>query len=364
MHKIADVAMASRPHRWKALAAVTAALLVPACGSPSFRASVGEFGTLTKASSTAFDQRLDAIGRAEAERVRAELAATRSDLRFSDGCALLMNPRGDVEEDDDAGNGDVARTAPRAAGPATARPLCEVGVFQGAGRPLQRLPETPRFAHIRSLTAALASYGASLALLAGDTQDQQKEFATAVGGVATSVAGLDAAIRDALGAQPGTSARDLGAIANLASRLGNLYLEHRRDRTLRQVIIAADPFIQDAVRLLTGASAAGDLFELQAAHGRLRAAREAADPNRPANAGPALRVAQDRLFEAVAAYNNLAVPSRGFVAIGAAHRDLAAAARAGASEADLLRAIQTLLDLASTTHQTITTLRGDGGTGQ
>jgi hypothetical protein len=70
-----------------------------------------------------------------------------------------------------------------------------------------------------------------------------------------------------------------------------------------------------------------------------------------------VRRAQDALFAAVEKYNGYRSDRRRFLAIGEAHTKLVEAARAGASLKELQEALEAVLDLASTVHETVKVLQ-------
>ncbi|HEX2764437.1 MAG TPA: hypothetical protein VHM92_11445 [Allosphingosinicella sp.] len=302
-------------------AALAAALLLSACVNPAFRDSVGEYGALTKAAAAQQNARTAAVAADEEERLRAELAANRADLR-------LENCEPDAE--------GVAEGKP---------PRCTLVLKGGAA-----IEEAPSFANVAALTGALSSYADNLILLAADPKDDQRSFSESISGLATSLGGLDGAVRKATGAAPGNAAPKLEAVAALVAQGGNMYFAQRRAAALKRIVIAADPVVQSAARLLSGVDGAllsyyrNDLYKsVQAAQGH--ATRLV---NTPEASVEDIRAAQDALFAKVAAYNALGSDTLRFQAIGEAHAKLAAAARRGASAGEMKAAIEAVLELAGT----------------
>ena len=115
-------------HRRTALAFGIAATLT-GCINTAYRDSVGEFGTLTKASVAVQDQRLTALAAAESERIHQALADNHVDLRLSPQCAqLLLAP-------------DPSPTAP----------LAPCTLIDATGKPIEKIPT---YSNIKALDQA------------------------------------------------------------------------------------------------------------------------------------------------------------------------------------------------------------------
>jgi hypothetical protein len=316
----------------KAVAVAATLICLSGCINTAYRDSVGQFGTLTKASVAVQDERLTALTADEQERIHAALAANHVDLRFSTDCTLLLLPP------------DPAATAPRA--PCT---LVDIN-----NKPIERVPT---YANIKALGQALSDYSDNLILLAADTTKDQEAFSTSVTGLATSLGNLDGAIRKATGAAPGTTGAKIGAIASIVAKAGGLFLAAERGRVLKKIVIAADPLVQEATGLLADVDDRLDLYD---SAGLLKAATEAqVNASRLASNGASpddLRAAQDVLFARVADYNARSGEQQRYLAIGVAHGKLAEAARSG-SNVDFEAAINAVLDLASVTSSAIETLK-------
>jgi hypothetical protein len=343
-------ARASRLHKWTTTAAI--ALAVSGCVSPAFRTSVGQFGTVTKAAATAQNQRLAAVTANEEERIRSDLVRNRIVLRFDQTCSERL-----------AAAAAEAAAPPAPAAPATPpspEPECRLVPLHGDA-PVE---QAPRFEHIIALSGALSAYSDSLIALTADSTTDQKAFATSLSGLATSLGGLDAAIRAAVGEPAGQASAQFGEVAKLIAEAGNLYFAFERDRQLRNIIIKANPIVQHAVRLLSGAD--GDLTLNE----RTRLMRllddaegQVSDAINHKASDAALRAAEDRLFQRLAAYNNHGANLQGFAAIGVAHDQLAtaAAAHSTASLQSAIEAIGALVHLATTAQQTVTSLNQNTG---
>lgn len=303
---------------------VLLALGMSGCVSPAYRNTVGQFGAITSASVMAEDARLDALGAAETERIHAALAADRVDLRLSPDCAQRLALR-------QAGAGGGA-AAP-----------CHLVARGGAS-----VDDTPRFAHIRALGAALADYADNLVALAADATADRAAFATSVSGLAASLGHLDGAVRDATGAPPAGSHAMLDAVATVAGKAGGLLLAAERARVLKRIVLNGDPIVQQAVAVLADVDDRLGLYDLSGLALKLQAAQDAASRLAATGAPPErLRPAQDALFAALDAYDGIGADQARYAAIGMAHAKLAAAARCGAGPAELHDAILAVLDLAA-----------------
>jgi hypothetical protein len=318
---------------WLLLAAAT----LSACVNPALRDAIGEYGALTKAAAAQQNARVLALAAEEQERIRAGLAENRVDLRLKADCAarLLTDP---------AGGRDA--------------PACTLVAVGG-----KEIEKAPAFANILALSGALSSYADNLIALAADSSQEQAALGQAVQALGTSLGNLDGAVRTATGGTPGGSSAKIGAVATLLADAGNLYLAQRRAAALKRIVIAADPIVQEAAGLLSGADDRLQLYyrgELSAA--LLRAQDNAsAVAASPTAATSDVRAAQDALFQALAAYNDQGADTLRYKAIGEAHSRLATAARRGASAAELAAAIEAVVQLAATADRTIHTL--DGGRG-
>ena len=316
-------------------------LMLAGCVNPTYRDTVGQFGAITRAHVTAQDARLVALSADETERVRAGLAADHVDLRLSADCAQRLALQS-------VDSGTTAAAAP---------PPCRLVAVGGAA-----IEDAPAFTNIRALGVALSEYSDALIALAADTSQDRAAFADAVGGLATAIGGLDGAVRSVTHARPAASHEQLNAVAALVGKAGGLLLAAERVRMLKRIILAGDPVVQRAVGLLSDVDDRLGLYDLSGLALKLQAAQQTAS-RLAATGAPVeqLRPAQDELFAALADYNHAGTDQAHYAAIGVAHAKLAAAARKGASAAELQAAILAVLDLAAQTRAVVTTPRSDGG---
>lgn len=323
----------------KLVLAGAASLALAGCVNPAFRETTGQLGAITKATVSQQNERLAAIAADEAERIRAELAANRRQLVLDPACGL-----------------EVALDGP----PAEPGPECKLLISGAAPAPIE---QAPRYQNILDLSDALNLYADGLIALAADASEDEAAFAKSLSGLASSLGTLDGAIQKATGAKAADRSDKYGAVATLVAEAGSLYFAHQRNRALKRIVLAGDPLVQEAVVLLSGAGAGIDLYGREALLRKLTAAQRraqdtAADPGQSVEA---VRAAQDKLFAALAAYNSYGSDRRRFGEVGIAHGKLAAAARSGASLAEMKAAVEAVVKLASTTRTTIDTLTAKSG---
>lgn len=312
-------------------------LLLSACSSTGFQSSIGEFGKLTSAASNEQATSLVRITQYEAERIRAQQAASHIDLRLQANCAAVLTVVSVKEAPDDR--------SPQPCG------------FVAADK--RELEQPPQFSNIIALSKGLNSYAESLVELASDRDSDNKAFTSSVTGLATSLGGLDAAVQKATGADESHSSEKLGAIASLVDEAGRLYFAHQRNAALRKIIIAADPFVQDAARLLSGADQRIDLYDRAGlAQDLLKAQKHQSEI--AASASPEeLRAAQEKMYDLLTAFTQRGEGTERFIAIGKAHAKLAKAAAAGAKPAEIKEAILALIQLAGTIDKTADAFSSD-----
>ena len=323
--------------RWRQVLLPGVALLsLTGCINTAYRDSIGEFGTLTKASVAVQDQRLTALAAAESERIHQALADNHVDLRLSPQCAQLL-------------------LAPNPTATATPAPCTLV---DATGKPIEKIPT---YSNIKALDQALSDYADNLILLAADTTEDQAAFSDSVNGLATSLGNLDGAIRKATGAPPGSSGPKIGAIATVVAKAGGLLLAAERGRVLKKIIIAGDPLVQEATALLGDVDDRLNLYDgtalLQAALAAQAQASRLAATGAPPDQ---VRAAQDALFARVADFNARSIEQQRYLAIGKAHAGLAQAARTG-NTIDFEAAISAVIDLASVTHGAVQALKTKEG---
>lgn len=316
-----------------ALAAAAGALVLAGCVDPGFRTSVGQFGTVTKTTVAAQDQRLAALVAAERERIHAGFAADRVDLRIDPACAAAVQ-----------------------ADPSAPAPPC--GLVRADGKPLDQPPPT---AHIVALGAALSAYADQLIALAADPDQDRQAFTASVAKLGTSLGGLEAALRQASGGKATGGDQRLGAVAAVVAAAGNLALTAHRDHVLRRIVIEADPIVQKAAGFLADAQRQVAAYNRADLFGQLQAAQQQATRLAATGAAPAdLRAAQDHLFDTLAAFNAYGTDFAPFEAIAAAHHRLAQAA-AKTSPAAMASAIQSIIALAGTIEANAAAIRATPG---
>jgi hypothetical protein len=333
-----DRSFASR--RSAGLLALTAtALIASGCVSPAFRESVGQFGTLTKAAVADQSQRLSAVIAEDETRIRADLAANHRDLRLDPDCGDTVNSE-------------------------VLGPAGQCRIITPDHHPIE---QPPQIEHVVALNTALTNYSDNLIALAADSSQDQATFTTSVNRLATSLGKLQSELTQALqtggpSQQPApgaaTAQQSLGAVAAVVAEVGNLYLAYRRNQVLRRIVIQADPIVQNAVGYLLHLEMAIREAERTTLYLRLTAADQhaiaVAHDSHATNEDVA--AAQKGLFDSLAAYNNYDERLVRLRAIAEAHGRLAAAARAGASPAQMAAAIEAVLHLAGTIHTSVATL--------
>ena len=334
-----------RRRTWFAAGFAVAALALAGCVNPAFRDSVGEYGALTKASAAQQNARVAAVAADEEERIRADLAARRVDLRLDRKCALTL-----------------AEASAGVPGDATAAAPVTCTLVERGGTPVE---QAPGFANIIGLTGALSNYADNLILLASDSSADQAAFGSSVTALGNSLGGLDAAVRKAAGAEPATAGPQISAVASLMAEAGSLYFEQRRGRILKAIVIRADPIVQQATNLLSGVDDRLQLYYRADLARTLLATQDAASAvaASPASSEVDVRAAQDKLFATLAQYNAQGADTLRFQAIGAAHAKLAQAARKGASAQEMAAAIEAIIHLAGTADATVNAFKDDGGHG-
>lgn len=317
-----------RLHKRMLVLTTASALVLSGCISPAFRESVGQFGAATKAAMTGEAERLGRVRESEVNRQRDEVARSGANLEVerTPDCTALRQGQGTGE--------------------------CRL--VRGDGVALRRIVQS---ANTIALGNALANYSDSLVALAADSTADQAAFTNSVTAVGTSLSNLNNAIRAATGAPEEDLSAPVGAIARLVAELGNLYFQHRRNVVLRRVITEGAPAVSRAIGLMRRAATAAAGYERALLNARLLAA-EAHDDDvmgRPADL-EARREAQRGLFESVNALNRYDTRLRLFHTLSEAHDKLVAAARSGASSAEILAALQAAIQLATTVRATVAAL--------
>lgn len=323
---------------WPLALAGAASLVLGACVNPAFRETTGQFGAVTKAAVSQQNERLAVIAANEAERIRADLAANRRQLVLDPACGLEVAL-------------DEAAPAPE----------CKLLISgQPSATPIE---QAPRYQNILDLSDALNGYADGLIALTADASKDDAAFAKSLSGLASSLGTLDGAIQKATDAKPTDRSAKFGAVATLVAQAGSLYFAHQRNKALKRIVLAGDPLVQEAVALLSGVGSSIDLYDRKGLLTKLTKAQDLAEEAALDNSQSvaAVRAAQDDLFTALAAYNSYGADRRRFAEIGVAHAKLAAAARRGASLAEMKAAVEAVVKLASTARTTIETLQAKSG---
>lgn len=304
------------------------------CTTSRFTQAAGELGSLTKSAAEQQNQRLSAVAADEKERYHQSLADTKANLKITDCAQTLAGDTPDTSE-------------PRA------KPFkrCRIVERRGPSDFAELVPDT-RFENISALNAALVGYAEGLVQLAADASKDSQTFTGSVNKLASSLAGLEGAVRKVSGTEDSGAAAKLTAIGSLVAKAGNMYFAARRQAVLKQLIIEGDPLVQRAVAILGDADSQLDLYDRVPLYSSVIDAQRMADEALAAGNPPAIRATQDKLFSAVEKFNGYRVDRSRFAAISAAHSKLVEAARSGATVAELQQAIIAVLDVASTVGET------------
>lgn len=316
---------------------MTGAMLLLAtsgCSTTRFTQTAGQFGALTRSAAEQQNEGLGAVAADEIERYRQSLAETKTELRFRD-CARTL---ADVPPDPESA---LVKPFPR----------CRLTERVSQGEFRELAPDV-RFENITTLNSALVDYASGLVLLAADASEDQQTFTASVSNLASSIGGLDGAIRKVTGSSEEDSAAKLNAVGTLVAKLGNLYFAARRQSVLKHMIIEADPLVQRSAAILGDADSQLDLYDRLPLYEAVVKAQQNADEVRAGGDVTAIRSAQDKLFTAVERFNAYQIDRSRFAAIGAAHAKLVEAAKAGATIKELHEAIVAIVDLASTIGET------------
>lgn len=205
-----------------------------------------------------------------------------------------------------------------------------------------------------ALASALEEYVVELARLAASSKQDTDAFGAAVKAVATSVAALDGATASIADSNPVTSKAKLDAVAAIAAEVGTLYLRSQRATALRKIIVASNDIVVAAAQqlaqvddLLGDYASVAALEDLNTAENELRAAISS-------GAAKALvREKQQIVVRNFNAFKEKAGVQSGFLALGRAHAELAAAAKSGASVDDMLAFTKELMSAARVIGQSI-----------
>jgi hypothetical protein len=312
------------------IAVLALALSLSACVGSTFTNSVSKFSEVTRDSVERQSDALETIASDERERVATELAEDQVVLRVPAAClAQAIDP--------DA-------------------PACVVERFDG-----QPLEQPSEFRHILALGDALVEYSDNLALLSSDSSEDRANFKRALIEAASAASGLDGALREALHAEGQTvDPSKASALASIVGDLGGLYLQHRRTRALKSIIVETDPVVQRAAALLAEAHSMERLYDYPGLVADVRR-KSTALRRLQANGGSQAdwRQAQDELFAAVGTLNRTTQAPNIMAAIGKAHGGLRQAAESGATAEDMKAAVAAILEVAESVAKEYPTLKSD-----
>lgn len=308
-------------------AAALVVVLLAGCASGKLAGAVPAFGTATSAAVKVQQEQLVAFTNQEAERIKQDLARDRVALGYSDGCGRLTDPRAKAED-------------------------CYLVGTTGTAI------ETPFVAsNVVALGNALVAYADALGQLAADSRKDADAFSKSLTDLAASVGGLNGAVSKVTSVSK-ISPAQLGAVASIVGKVGNLYFEHQRATALRRIIVASDPFVQEATAVLAAADEALRRNSTAQAFIRLEVASNALEESIEAGQGAqALRPKQDAVFTEFAALRQRAAMRNGFVLLGDTHHDLAAVARSGASFEEMAAYAMRLAETAKAIAQSAETLK-------
>lgn len=290
--------------------------LLAGCASAELNGSVSQFSVVTGEAVMAQRKTLSAYATTERQRLRRELAQNRVELSLSEGCIGL-------------------ESAPERLS------SCHVVATDGAAIEVYPDPQ-----YVVALGTAMESYAVQLNRLAGDATTDSKQFSASLMGLAASVGSLDGAIAK-LTATAALPQKRLDAVATIVASAGNLVLASQRAAALRRIIIASDETVEAATSSLAQADealrGAANVTALQALS-KAKAELRQAIASKAATS--VIEQKQDvflRLFED---FRQRAAVQSSWLAIGAAHHELARMARAGASPADILAFTQQMMTAA------------------
>ena len=298
--------------------ALTSLMLATGCVSTSYRDTVAEFGTVTR---TAVDQQsagLRAIIDAEDKEIRNDLAEGRVDLVLPGGCITSV----------------VAGT----------KANCDITRADG-----KELRTAPKFAHVLKLGNSLGNYSEAIGELARESGEDRKAFNEALVGAAGAASELDGALRAAAEMEGNTLPPDkLGIFAGIVGDVGGLLMERQRVRALKDLIIEADPVVQQTVDALEAAYAAERAYNIS---DRASQVQDLQTQLRRVNADPKSSLAQrlkaqQKFIEATQTFAALSNSTARFKPIGVAHAALRDAASRSATEEDLKAGIKAVLAVA------------------
>ncbi len=297
------------------------AFTVTGCANQPFRAAVARFGAQTDVAMKAQSAELGQIIVGDRDRIRSALAESRASLRFNDEC------------------GAATATTEESFKP------CTVRAFVSAQAGSRDIEKVINISSIIELQDALAAYGENLALLAESASADNKKFAEAATGLATSVGKLDGAISKLAVSAPNVGAAKLGIVANAIAKIAGLAFAIQREHALKEIIRDTDPFVQKAIGLLDQADRQNvQILASQATRNAdtlLEVYNSAAAQQTSSTAER--QAAINAVFESIDGVNILAQRQSQTLPLGRLHAALASAAARGASHRQLTEAIEQLI---------------------
>jgi hypothetical protein len=303
-------------------------ILLAGCSSSKLTGAVSGYGTAVNVAVKAQQEQLTSFSTQETKRISDDLAARRAELTYSKGCVAVVNTPETV--------GD-----------------CYVVTRDG-----QRIATPYEASNIVALGAALEEYARQLNRLAADSSKDGEAFVTSMTTLAASIAELSGAVAKSTGTKPAVTEPQLGAVAKVVATVGNVYLQREREAALRRIIIASDPFVQQATTALSKADEVLRGYGLTIALDKLSASEEALAQAIADKAS--VGIVQDRQAAFLRQFDEFkkgAAMQSGFKGLGAAHARLADVARSGASAEDMLAYMRELMAAAKSIAQSVQTLR-------
>ena len=311
-------------------------LFVTGCISTAYRDSVAEFGAAAEAAVELQSTNLKAIIDAENAVIRRQLAEARVDLIISGECIEAVLAEGSIREI-----------------------VSVCSVMEGDGAKLRAAPD---FAHILKLGGALGSYSASIAQLATDSSEDRAAFKISLTGAASAASQLDGALRTALEVEGKPLPEEkLGVLAGIVGDIGGLLMEKQRVNALKQIIIEADPIVQQSIQTLHAAYLAEQSYNLT---DRTRELRDSQQELSRLNADETSTIeqrlaAQAKFIEIAENYVQLANARDRFSKIGAAHAALAKAAGDQATKDDIKAGIEAVFEVSKSVGEAVPKLNSE-----
>lgn len=301
---------------------------ISACASKSLTSGSASFAEAVQLISNAHDTQMEQVAANRLDRLLTEHAQKRAVFVESDGCVKFAISPEDFKASD-----------------------CTL-LLQG-NAPIDKQPIERD--NLLALSKALRNYAGALALVAADTTEDRAAFAASVQKLGASLGSLDGQIAR-LSQGSGLGKDKIGTVAGLVAEAGGLYLDYQRTRFLRELIPAADPFVQKAVAILefSRVSGQGALMATLAKteiSASLRALQDLV--NNPRSKPKQIKSAQIEALKAHERFIAASRVSKSFKSIGEAHAAMVEASRSGLSGDEVLTMIDRLLTLAGQVDATL-----------